>query len=215
MRYDRATRLLAAVGASPRFIDDVIGDLEEIAQQRREAAEPCGTWWYAGEVLRSLPYAVWDSVRGSITAAVVDIAQKALAAQVVVVMATLLAATLAVVGYDTWSTATNADRSWLQSESFVVVLLLTVVLRYLLLGYVTVWMDARRPLLTLLAGASFDAYLHTFLVGDEIVGVVRLLLPGIAWSGIMFGGAIRLVTSASRPMSVPPEATGSRELPAT
>jgi hypothetical protein len=192
MRHHRATTLLSAVGASPQFVDDVIGDLEEIAVQRRDAAEPCGPMWYAGEVLRTLPYALRDSAQGSPAAAVVDVGQKALAAWLLLGMLTVTVGGITVFGYDAWRGSANDGRIWFPSDAFLVSLLLAGALRYVLLGYVTAWMDPKRPLITLLTVAVCEAVLHARYFGDDLTWPSSLLMAAVAWSLIMLGGVWRV-----------------------
>lgn len=205
MRQELATTLLKAAGASSLYVDDVIGDLEEIAVQRREAAKPCGGLWYAGEVLRSVPYAFIDGTRGSVTTSAIDVAQKALAAWILLGTVTVSTGMLTIFGYDAWSGGAGGVRNWLRSDTFVVVLLLTATLRYLLLGYVAVWMDAKRPLVTLLAAATLDACLHVPIGSESRLGAVSLLMPALAWSLIMLGGIWRLFSARTLPSPAFPE----------
>ena len=191
MRHLVATRLLSAVGATPRFVDDVVGDLEEISAQRREASESSGALWYTGEVLRSLPHACRDGLRGSATTALVDVTQKAIAAWVLLAMAALIGLAMLVFGTGALRANANLGPAWVRSNNVILLVFVAVALRYPLLGYVTAWMDSRRPLITLLTVASLDAFLHALLVNDQ-TGLSGVVLPALAWSLIMLGGLWRV-----------------------
>jgi hypothetical protein len=195
MRHQFANTLLSAVGASQVFVEDVLGDLEEIATQRRDAAEPCGALWYAGQVCRLVPYAIRDGVRGSAAAAVVDVTQKAIAAWLLLAIASLSVLLILnlVFFFDIWSgRTTTLGQTSLESEAFVVALLLAVTLRYPMLGYVTVWVDSKRPLITLLTMATIDACLYARFFGDDPFGPETVAKAAFAWSLIMVGGVWRL-----------------------
>lgn len=197
MRHRLATTLLRAVGASRLFVDDVLGDLEEITTQRREAAEPCGPVWYAGEVLRLVPYAIKDGTRGSAIAAFVDVAQKAVAAWLLLGMLAATMMIIAILTHDSWNNGSSNDgRIWFPSDAAVALIFVAGALRCVMLGYVTAWIDAKRPLLTLLTVAAFDAFLHTRLFGDEYLPA-GLFMAAISWALIVTGGLWRLFTSAA------------------
>jgi hypothetical protein len=208
MRHQLATSLLSAVGASRVFVEDVLGDLEEIAAQRRAAAESCGALWYAGEVCRLVPYAIRDGARGSAMAAVVDVTQKAIAAWLLRGILTVVLFALLAFSLEAWTDSSfdgafpfppdNAPMHlqplllaiWMQ---LAIALLLVWALWYLLLGYLTVCMDTTRPLITLLTTAAFDAYLHARFFGDDPGGPVSLTVAACAWSLVMLGGVWRLL----------------------
>ncbi len=196
MRHRLATTLLSAVGASRLFVDDVLGDLEEITSQRQAAAEPCGPLWYAGEVLRIVPYAFKDSVQGSATAAFVDIAQKAVSAWLLLGMLAATALIVAVQTHDVWNNgSSNGGRIWFPSDAFVAVFVLAGAVRCVMLGYVTAWIDAKRPLITLLTVAALEAFLH-YRTFDEYLPA-GLFMAAISWALIVTGGLWRLFTSAA------------------
>lgn len=205
MRHRLATTLLSAVGASRLFVDDVLGDLEEITTQRQAAAEPCGPLWYAGEVLRIVPYAIKDSVRGSATAALVDVAQKAVAAWLLLGMLAATTLTTAVLTHDAWNNgSSNGGRIWFPSDAFVAVFVLAGALRCVMLGYVSAWIDAKRPLITLLIVAAVDAFLHYRLFEEYLPA--GLLMAAVSWSLVMTGGLRRVFTSAA-------SSSGIRQVP--
>jgi hypothetical protein len=198
MRHRLASTLLYAVGASELFIEDVLGDLEEIAAQRRETGQPSGALWYAGEVCRTLPHAVRDGVQGTAAATLVDVAQKAVAAWLVLAIASLavLMTLIVIFAFDIWSgRTTTLEHTWLESDAFAVVLLVAVTLRFPTLGYVTAWVDTKRPLITLLTMATIDAYLFARFVGDDPTGLAMVAKATFAWSLIMLGGVWRLLRS--------------------
>ncbi len=196
MRHRLATTLLSAVGASRLFVDDVLGDLEEITSQRQAAAEPCGPLWYAGEVLRIVPYAFKDSVQGSATAAFVDVAQKAVSAWLLLGMLAATALIVAVQTHDVWNNgSSNGGRIWFPSDAFVAVFILAGAVRCVMLGYVTAWIDAKRPLITLLTVAALEAFLH-YRTFDEYLPA-GLLMAAVSWSLVMTGGLRRVFTSAA------------------
>lgn len=192
MRQHLATKLLFAVGASPAFVDDVIGDLEEIAAQRRDAAESCGVLWYAREVIRALPYACRDGLRGSTAGALVDVAQKALSAWLLLAIAAMVTGVVTIVGFEAWSGGAD-QRSWLRSDAFVVLVLLAATGYCLLLGYVAVWIDTKRPLLTLLAVVALDAVVLARIVGDDQADLARVVMTALVSSLIVLGGIWRVV----------------------
>ncbi len=196
MRHRLATTLLRAVGASRLFVDDVLGDLEEITTQRRDAAEPCGPAWYAGEVLRLVPYAIKDGVRGSATAALVDVAQKAASAWLLLGMLAGTTLSIAVLTHDVWNNGSSNDgRIWFPSDAFVALFILAGALRCVMLGYVSAWIDAKRPLITLLTVAALDAFLHYRLFDEYLPGAV--LMAAVSWSLVTFGGLRRVFTWAA------------------
>ncbi|WP_439643802.1 hypothetical protein [Gemmatimonas sp.] len=196
MRHRLATTLLRAVGASRLFVDDVLGDLEEITTQRREAAESCGPIWYAREVLRLVPYAIKDGTQGSAIAAFVDVAQKAVAAWLLLGMLAATTMLIAVQTHDVWNNgSSNGGRIWFPSDAFVAVFVLAGALRCVVLGYVSAWIDAKRPLITLLIVAAVEAFLH-YRLFDEYLPA-GLLMAAVSWSLVMTGGLRRVFTSAA------------------
>jgi hypothetical protein len=57
-------RLLGALGAHPSFADALLGDLaEERARRVEQRGRLAAQWWYACEVLRSVPHLLWNAVR--------------------------------------------------------------------------------------------------------------------------------------------------------
>jgi hypothetical protein len=57
-------RILLAIGADPRFADDVLGDLAEERDERhaRQGRLLAGAW-YLGEATRAMPHLVWSAAR--------------------------------------------------------------------------------------------------------------------------------------------------------
>ncbi|MCA2989393.1 MAG: hypothetical protein ACK5U0_03175 [Gemmatimonas sp.] len=194
MRADTAERLLRATGASSLFVDDVLGDLEELRTQRQRAGQSGGRWWYATEVLRALPHAQRDGLRGVGLSHLLDWTQKAIAAWILLGVAALITGCMI---YGMWSALTPpAERPaiWLPSGLSITGLLIAGALNYLLLGYVAAWMERDRPLIVTMVAALLGAGTHTLLVRDGIgeVGVGVLLFPMMVGGLIAAGGTWRV-----------------------
>lgn len=194
MRADTAERLLRATGASSLFVDDVLGDLEELRTQRQRAGLSGGRWWYATEVLRALPHAQRDGLRGVGLSHLLDWGQKAIAAWVLLAFASMIAGGMA---FGVWYVLTPpAERPaiWLPSGLSITGLLIAGALNYLLLGYVAAWMERDRPLIVTMVAALLGAGTHTLLVRDGIgeVGLGVLLFPMMVGGLIAAGGTWRV-----------------------
>ena len=193
MQAHTAERLLRATGASPLFVDDVLGDLEELRAQRHSAGQSSGRWWYGAEVLRALPHAQRNGLRGVGLSDLVDWGQKALAAWILLGVAAFIAGGMT---YGVWEALTPpAERPaiWFPSDLFVVGLLLASALHYLLLGYVAAWMERDRPLIVTMVAALLGVGTHTLLVHDGVreVGAGVLVLPVLVGCLITAGGVWR------------------------
>lgn len=195
MRTDIGARLFAAVGASPAFVDDVLGDLHELRAQRRRTGETAGQVWYVAEVLRALPHAVRDGLRGTGRFHVLDWGQKALAAWLLLGTAVLIGGAMS---FGLWATLTppaSRPRVWFPSDAFMVVLLAAGTLRLVLLGYVAAWLERERPLLVTVLTALIECTLHVLLLhhhGREL-GAGIFVVPVIAATLITGGGVWRVL----------------------
>ena len=194
MRADTAERLLRATGASSLFVDDVLGDLEELRTQRQRAGQSSGRWWYATEVLCALPHAQRDGLRGVRLSHLLDWMQKAIAAWVLLAFASMIAGGMA---FGVWYVLTSpAERPevWFPSDLFLVGMLIAMALNCLLWGYVAAWMERDRPLLVTMVAALLGVSVHTLLVRDGIgeIGAGVLVLPVLVGGLIAAGGMWRV-----------------------
>ncbi|MCE2901006.1 MAG: hypothetical protein LXA09_07195 [Gemmatimonadetes bacterium] len=194
MHPDTAERLLRATGASPLFVDDVLGDLEELRAQRQHTGRAGGRWWYGVQVVRALPYAQRDGLRGVGLSHLVDWGQKATAAWVLVGFSRLIAGGLC---FGAWAALTPpAERPviWFPSGLVMVGLLVGGALSYLLLGYVAAWMERDRPMMVTGVAALFGVMLHTLMAQDDLreFGSVALVVPLFVGCLITAGGVWRV-----------------------
>jgi hypothetical protein len=184
-----AARLFAALGASPAFVDDVLGDLEELRAQPRPAGMFSSRFWYAAEVLCALPHALRDGLRGVGLGHVIDWGQKALSAHLLLGVATLVGGGLAheVVVADIL-VEPNAPLG------LVVAAVLAALLAWCVaLGYLAAWMERERPLIVTLATALFNAMLHTLMLWPTAsdVGAGVIVFPTTGALLIAGGGLWR------------------------
>lgn len=207
MSAPRAARLLSAVGASPAFVEDVLGDLEELRTQREAAGRAAGRAWYATEVLRALPYALREGTRGTGLAHLGDWTQKAMAAW-------LLLGTVALIGgalsYGVWVTFNPPEARpivWFPSDTVLVAMLAAATVRCLLLGYAAASMERERPLLVTVLAAMLDASVHLLLMqrtaGEFGAGV--FLVSVLSSVLITAGGVWRVMRAPHERCSGGPE----------
>lgn len=195
MQPNTAERLLRATGASSLFVDDVLGDLEELRAQRQRAGVSCGRWWYMAEVVRALPHAQRTSLQGVGVSQLVDWGQKALAAWVLLGVASVIGGGMT---YGVWASLNpSAERAaiWMPSDLFVVALLTGAAAHYVVLGYVAAWMERDRPLMVTLTAALLGVGLHTAMVREGLteVGAGVLVLPVMVGLLISAGGVWRVM----------------------
>jgi hypothetical protein len=185
-----AARLFAALGASPAFIDDVLGDLEELRAKRRPASAFSSAVWYVAEVLRALPHALRDGLRGVGASHVIDWAQKALSAHLLLGFAAL------VVGWGVARGVVPADILAAPDARFAVfvyAILSALIVSCVALGYMAAWMERDRPLIVTLATALLNAMLSTLVLWPSTseIGAGVVVLPAIGALLITAGGLWR------------------------
>jgi hypothetical protein len=201
MPHSLAAPLFRAVGASPLFVDDVLGDLEEVRVQRATAGQSCGRLWYGVEIARAFPHAARDGLRGVGVAQVLDWGQKALAAWVLLGMGAFFAGAMSI---GSWrALQEGAATPHLAPSPAVVIsgLLLAGAVRFALLGYIAAWMERERPLVVTLTTALLDLALHAlvFRAAEPDTWLYGMLLPVVGAGLTLFGGVWRVILTARRP----------------
>jgi hypothetical protein len=192
-----AERLFAALGASPSFVDDVLGDLHELRTHRAAAGLPCGAAWYGAEVLRALPHALRDGLRGVRVGHVVDWGQKALCAWILLLAAQLFAGgvihgvveVLASLGVPALPSRVTGLLPIVVISAFAV--------HWLLLGYVAAWLERERPLLVSAVVALIDGAVFALLGYLSDAGLAEtaamLLVWGLFRVGLTVAGGLAYV----------------------
>jgi hypothetical protein len=187
--------LFRALGASPAFIDGVVGDLvEEFAERCASEGEPRAQAWFRREALRAVPSAAREGGRLLRWRDGRQLLSHALLAHVIVgapmlMVGAMMAGVLHALGVPLSMAPVTAD-----SLTWVLRWLPVVILEALALGYTAAWVDARRPLACAATMALCWLTAHTAMFAIEPKEPLWffLTIPPTIAASVMLGGLARV-----------------------